>query len=93
MVEASLLASISSDQSGEDISNLQLKGSQPTPDTDHKQKPSKPTKPILKHRHVDYPGPTREQGLDGNWYTNPLDSTYYPAHNYHQVKNDGTFLY
>ena len=51
----------------------------PAPDP---ARPSRPTKPILKHRPVDY---SRIQGMDGNWYTNPLDSTYYPANNYHQV--------
>ena len=75
-----------------------MKGSQPTPDTDHKQKPSKPTKPILKHRKLDYGAPGgadrmgRIQGLDGNWYTNPLDSTYYPTNNYQQVSSGSPLL-
>ena len=66
----------------------------PTPDP---ARPSRPTKPILKHRPVEYnTGQTggeragRIQGLDGNWYTNPLDCTYYPANNYHQVSQTFT---
>ena len=53
-----------------------------------------PAKPILKHRKPDtgpgsseecQPGPQRYYG-DGNWYTNPMDSSYFPTNpSYHQV--------
>ena len=45
----------------------------------------KPTKPILKNRTQDYPAQGRVQARDGNWYTNPLDTTYYHSANYTQV--------
>ena len=53
-----------------------------------------PAKPILKHRKPEpgpasseecQPGPQRYYG-DGNWYTNPMDSSYFPTNSsYHQV--------
>ena len=53
-------------------------------------KPSRPTKPILKHRTVERAD--RSQGMDGNWYTNPLSCSYYPANNYQQVSQTFIFL-
>ena len=107
---SSLLASITSDQSVEDISNLQLKGTTPASLAPHISPPStsaeilhskqstvsnpdtetvkhKPTKPILKNRTQDYSVQGRLQARDGNWYTNPLDTTYYHSANYTQVGN------
>ena len=91
LLEKSLLPSISSQHSNEDVSSLQVKGASPgliinTPQTEpppyHKIDSANKPKPILKNTRSiqdQFVSNQRYYGEAGNWYTNPLDSSYFPT--------------
>ena len=96
LLEKSLLPSISSQHSNEDVSSLQVKGASPalminTPQTEpppyHKIDSANKPKPILKNTRSiqdqfssdQFSSNQRYYGEAGNWYTNPLDSSYFPT--------------